>query len=204
MLRNLVKNVKLRAKVLERAEEFKLNNKAGEDVWFRELVLCILTSNSSFISAYIALNNLYDKLFSLDEDGISKILKNSGYRFYNLKAKYLFNVRKYYGMLKAWIYPIANKDEYEAREELLQIDGIGMKEASHFLRNVGYFDLAILDRHILKFLSSYYFSYNKKYLQKKDYIYIESVLKSISISLNLPVGLLDLFIWYKATNKLVK
>ncbi|MCY0882289.1 MAG: DNA lyase, partial [Acidianus infernus] len=56
MLRNLVKNVKLRAKVLERAEEFKLNNKAGEDVWFRELVLCILTSNSSFISAYIALN----------------------------------------------------------------------------------------------------------------------------------------------------
>ncbi|WP_373468249.1 N-glycosylase/DNA lyase, partial [Acidianus infernus] len=179
MLRNLVKNVKLRAKVLERAEEFKLNNKAGEDVWFRELVLCILTSNSSFISAYIALNNLYDKLFSLDEDGISKILKNSGYRFYNLKAKYLFNVRKYYGMLKAWIYPIANKDEYEAREELLQIDGIGMKEASHFLRNVGYFDLAILDRHILKFLSSYYFSYNKKYLQKKDYIYIESVLKSI-------------------------
>ncbi|MUM63944.1 N-glycosylase/DNA lyase [Acidianus infernus] len=204
MLRNLVKNVKLRAKVLERAEEFKLNNKAGEDVWFRELVLCILTSNSSFISAYIALNNLYDKLFSLDEDGISKNLKNSGYRFYNLKAKYLFNVRKYYGMLKAWIYPIANKDEYEAREELLQIDGIGMKEASHFLRNVGYFDLAILDRHILKFLSSYYFSYNKKYLQKKDYIYIESVLKSISISLNLPVGLLDLFIWYKATNKLVK
>ncbi|MQL55325.1 N-glycosylase/DNA lyase [Acidianus ambivalens] len=204
MLRNLVKNVKLRAKVLERAEEFKLNNKAGEDVWFRELVLCILTSNSSFISAYTALNNLYDKLFSLDEDGISKVLKNSGYRFYNLKAKYLFNIRKYYGKLKAWIYPIANKDEYEAREELLQIEGIGMKEASHFLRNVGYFDLAILDRHILKFLSSYYFSYNKKSLPKKDYIYIESVLKSISISLNLPVGLLDLFIWYKVTNKLVK
>jgi len=204
MLRNLVKNVKLRAKVLERAEEFKLNNKAGEDVWFRELVLCILTSNSSFISAYTALNNLYDKLFSLDEDGISKVLRNSGYRFYNLKAKYLFNVRKYYGKLKAWIYPIANKDEYEAREELLQIEGIGMKEASHFLRNVGYFDLAILDRHILKFLSSYYFSYSKKSLPKKDYIYIESVLKSISISLNLPVGLLDLFIWYKGTNKLVK
>ncbi|MFP3164481.1 MAG: N-glycosylase/DNA lyase [Acidianus sp.] len=204
MLRNLVKNVKLRAKVLERAEEFKLNNKAGENVWFRELVLCILTSNSSFISAYTALNNLYDKLFSLNEDGISKVLKNSGYRFYNLKAKYLFNVRKYYGKLKAWIYPIANKDEYEAREELLQIEGIGMKEASHFLRNVGYFDLAILDRHILKFLSSHYFSYSKKSLPKKDYIYIESVLKSISISLNLPVGLLDLFIWYKGTNKLVK
>ncbi len=203
MLRSLVRNVKLRARVLERAEEFKLNNKAGEDVWFRELILCILTSNSSFISAYTALNNLYDKLLTIDEEGISKVLKNSGYRFYNIKARYLINARKYYGSVKKWIYPIANRDEYEAREELLQIDGIGLKEASHFLRNVGYFNLAILDRHILKFLSSY-FSYNKRSLSRNDYIYIESVLKSVAISLNLPPGLLDLFIWYKETNKLVK
>ncbi|BDC19861.1 N-glycosylase/DNA lyase [Acidianus sp. HS-5] len=204
MLRSLVRNAKLRARVLERAEEFKLNNKSGENVWFRELVLCILTSNSSFIGAYVALNNLYDKLFTIDkEKDISKILKSSGYRFYNLKAKYLLNARKYYGNLKKWIYPIANKDEYEARDELLQIEGIGMKEASHFLRNVGYFNLAILDRHILKFLS-YYFPYNKRSLSKNDYIYIESVLRSVSISLNLPPGLLDLFIWYKETNKLVK
>jgi N-glycosylase/DNA lyase len=30
------------------------------------------------------------------------------------------------------------------------VKGLGWKEASHFLRNIGYRDLAILDRHILK------------------------------------------------------
>lgn len=202
MLRSLVKNVKLRARVLERAEEFKLNNKAGEDVWFRELVLCILTSNSSFISAYAALNAIYDKILQADEERISKILKNIGYRFYRIKAKYIVNARKYYGNLKNLIFPIAEIDQFEAREKLLDIEGLGMKEASHFLRNVGYFDLAILDRHILKFLSEY-FSIDGT-LTKRRYIYVESVLRSISKSLNFPVGLIDLFIWYKETNKLVK
>ncbi|MCK4265146.1 hypothetical protein KAW80_02185 [Candidatus Babeliales bacterium] len=32
------------------------------------------------------------------------------------------------------------------------IKGIGYKEASHFLRNVGYNDVAIIDRHVLRFL----------------------------------------------------
>lgn len=202
MLRSLVKNAKLRARVLERAEEFSLNKRAGEDVWFRELVLCILTSNSSFMSAYYALNAIHDKLLYADEEDLSKILKNSGYRFYRIKAKYIINARKYYGKLKSIIFPIAESDQYEAREKLLEIDGLGMKEASHFLRNVGYLDLAILDRHILKFISQY-FSISDR-LNKKKYIYVESVLRSISNSLNFPVGLIDLFIWYEETNKLVK
>lgn len=202
MLRNLVKNVKLKAKVLERAEEFNLNRRAGEDVWFRELILCILTSNSSFISAYSALNSIYDRILYLDEENLSKILKNSGYRFYRIKAKYIINARKYYGRLKSLLFPIAELDQYEAREKLLELDGLGMKEASHFLRNVGYFDLAILDRHILKFMSEY-FSIRGTFTKRK-YIYVESVLRSVSKSLNLPVGLIDLFIWYKETGKIVK
>ncbi|ARM76519.1 N-glycosylase/DNA lyase [Acidianus manzaensis] len=202
MLRELIRNVRLRAKVLERAEEFKLNKNSGEDVWFRELILCILTSNSSFINAYIALNQIYDDIFNIDEYELSKKLNFSGYRFYRIKAKYIIKARKYYGSLKKTIFPIAEKDQYEAREKLLEIEGIGMKEASHFLRNVGYFDLAILDRHILKFMSNY-FSIQGSFTKSK-YLYVESVMKSISQSLNFPVGLLDLFIWYKETNKLVK
>ncbi|AWR97751.1 N-glycosylase/DNA lyase [Acidianus sulfidivorans JP7] len=202
MLRELVRNAKLRAKVLERAEEFKLNKKAGEDVWFRELILCILTSNSSFINAYIALNQVYDKIFTANEEELSKLLNLSGYRFYRIKARYIIKAKKYYGTLKKNIFPIAEKDQFEAREKLLEIDGLGMKEASHFLRNVGYFDLAILDRHILKFMSNYFLIQGT--LTKTKYIYVESVMKSISKSLNLPVGLIDLFIWYNETNKLVK
>ena len=31
-----------------------------------------------------------------------------------------------------------------------EVKGLGWKEASHFLRNIGFRDLAILDRHILR------------------------------------------------------
>ena len=204
MLRELVENKKLRARVLERAEEFKLNNKAGEDVWFKELILCILTSNSSFISAYKALNYIFDEVLYLDQQQISKRLREAGYRFYNLKSKYIYKAKQWYGNLTVKIKKMADKSQEEAREYIVEnIYGLGLKEASHFLRNVGYFDLAIIDRHILRFLNQIGIN-NLKLKNKKDYYLGESILKSIAASVNVQVGLLDLFIFFKQTDIIVK
>ena len=204
MLRNLVENKKLRARVLERAEEFKLNNRAGESVWFRELILCILTSNSSFILAYKALNYILDDLLNLDQEQITKRLREAGYRFYNLKAKYIFQAKQMYGVLTTKIKKIADESQEEAREYLVEnVYGLGFKEASHFLRNVGYFDLAIIDRHILRFLNEIGIN-NLKLKNKKEYYLGESILKSIAASLDIKVGLLDLFLFFKQTNTIVK
>jgi N-glycosylase/DNA lyase len=195
---------KLRARVLERAEEFLLNNKAGEDIWFRELVLCILTANSSFISAYKALNCVFEyNFFSLDQYKLSKILKECGYRFYNLKSKYLTEAKSLYGSLKKIIKPLADRDQWEAREFLVnKVNGIGYKEASHFLRNVGYFDLAIIDRHVLRFITD--IVGDIKLRKRRDYFLVEGLLRSIADGLNIQVGLLDLFIFFKQTKTLVK
>ncbi|MFP3064497.1 MAG: N-glycosylase/DNA lyase [Sulfolobus sp.] len=204
MLRSLVVDKKLRARVLERAEEFLLNNKAGEDIWFRELVLCILTANSSFISAYKALNCVFEyNFFSLDQYKLSKILKECGYRFYNLKSKYLMEAKSLYGSLKKIIKPLADRDQWEAREFLVnKVNGIGYKEASHFLRNVGYFDLAIIDRHVLRFITD--IVGDIKLRKRRDYFLVEGLLRSIADGLNVQVGLLDLFIFFKQTKTLVK
>ncbi len=204
MLRSLVVDKKLRARVLERAEEFLLNNKAGEDIWFRELVLCILTANSSFISAYKALNCVFEyNFFSLDQYKLSKILKECGYRFYNLKSKYLTEAKSLYGSLKKIIKPLADRDQWEAREFLVnKVNGIGYKEASHFLRNVGYFDLAIIDRHVLRFITD--IVGDIKLRKRRDYFLVEGLLRSIADGLNIQVGLLDLFIFFKQTKTLVK
>lgn len=195
---------KLRARVLERAEEFLLNNKAGEDIWFRELVLCILTANSSFISAYKALNCVFEyNFFSLDQYKLSKILKECGYRFYNLKSKYLMEAKSLYGSLKKIVKPLADRDQWEAREFLVnKVNGIGYKEASHFLRNVGYFDLAIIDRHVLRFITD--IVGDIKLRKRRDYFLVEGLLRSIADGLNIQVGLLDLFIFFKQTKTLVK
>ncbi|MFP3225543.1 MAG: N-glycosylase/DNA lyase [Sulfolobaceae archaeon] len=204
MLRSLVVDKKLRARVLERAEEFLLNNKAGEDIWFRELVLCILTANSSFISAYKALNCVFEyDFFSLDQYKLSKILKECGYRFYNLKSKYLTEAKSLYGSLKKIIKPLADRDQWEAREFLVnKVNGIGYKEASHFLRNVGYLDLAIIDRHVLRFITD--IVGDIKLRKRRDYFLVEGLLRSIADGLNIQVGLLDLFIFFKQTKTLVK
>jgi len=204
VLRSLVVDKKLRARVLERAEEFLLNNKAGEDIWFRELVLCILTANSSFISAYKALNCVFEyNFFSLDQYKLSKILKECGYRFYNLKSKYLMEAKSLYGSLKKIVKPLADRDQWEAREFLVnKVNGIGYKEASHFLRNVGYFDLAIIDRHVLRFITD--IVGDIKLRKRRDYFLVEGLLRSIADGLNIQVGLLDLFIFFKQTKTLVK
>ncbi|TRM78261.1 DNA lyase [Sulfolobus sp. A20-N-F8] len=205
MLRSLVQNLKIRAKVLERVEEFKLNNSASEDVWFKELVLCILTANSSFISAYKALQCLGEDIYYASEDKLRDDLISCGYRFYNLKARYMFLAREQvYTKLKSQIKPIADLDQFLAREKLLRIKGLGMKEASHFLRNVGYFNLAIIDRHIISFLKEIGVLREVKHLTKKKYIFLENILRSISYTLNLDVGVLDLFIWYKETKTIIK
>lgn len=113
---------------------------------------------------------------------------------------------KVYGRLKEEIKPLADEDQQLARERLLNIKGIGMKEASHFLRNVGYFDLAIIDRHIIDFMRRIgaIGETNVKQLSKSLYISFENILKSIASNLNMSVGILDLFIWYKETNTIVK
>ncbi|MCQ4343725.1 MAG: N-glycosylase/DNA lyase [Sulfolobales archaeon] len=203
-LRKEVENLRLRALVLERVEEFKLNNNADEDVWFRELVLCVLTANSSFVSAYKVLGYVMEE-FDKGTYRFEQVLKERGYRFYELKAKYLKNLVKYRGKIKSWIKPLADRSQALAREVLAnEIYGIGMKEASHFLRNVGYFDLAIVDKHVMRFSINSGLVRPFKTLTRSRYLEIERKLKDLAHQLGMPVGILDLFIWHIETGTVLK
>lgn len=203
-LRKEVENLRLRALVLERVEEFKLNNIADEDVWFRELVLCVLTANSSFVSAYKVLGYVMEE-FDKGTYSFEQVLEERGYRFYELKAKYLKNLVKYRGRIKSWIKPLADRSQALAREVLAnEIYGIGMKEASHFLRNVGYFDLAIVDKHVTRFSINSGLVRPFKTLTRSRYLEIERKLKELAHQLGMSVGILDLFIWHIETGTVLK
>ncbi len=98
-----------------------------------------------------------------------------------------------------------NNDEIELREWLVKnIKGIGYKEGSHFLRNIGYKNLAIVDFHILDLLVQYELIEKPKVLTKKIYLDIENLLKRIAKELNLNLAELDLFLWYLETGKILK
>jgi N-glycosylase/DNA lyase len=92
-----------------------------------------------------------------------------------------------------------------AREALAnEIYGIGMKEASHFLRNVGYFDLAIVDKHVMRFSINSGLVRPFKTLTRSRYLEIERKLKELAHQLGMSVGILDLFIWHIETGTVLK
>jgi N-glycosylase/DNA lyase len=83
---------------------------------------------------------------------------------------------------------------------------MGYKEASHFLRNIGFADdLAILDRHILKNLKIFgIIEEIPKSLSKKKYLEIEEKMRNLANEVNIPVSHLDLLFWSKETGEIFK
>ena len=98
-------------------------------------------------------------------------------------------------------------DPAEAREWLVaNIKGMGYKEASHFLRNIGLGEnLAILDRHILKNLVLLgVINEAPASLSKRIYLEIEGKMAAFSQETKIPMGHLDLLLWYKEAGEVFK
>lgn len=133
-----------------------------------------------------------------------------GVRFCNNKSKYIVEVKKRFiknGEINI-IEPL-NQFEYnrDTRDWLVaNIKGLGYKEASHFLRNIGMGQgLVILDRHILKNLVEYgAITDIPKTISKKRYFEIEDKMLAFSKVVGIPPENLDLLFWYKQTGKIFK
>ena len=192
--------------VKERLAEFKLLNTLPEDEWFSELCFCILTANSSAKKGMQIQTELGDGFATLPQKKLSKELKRLGYRFFNKRAEYIVEARKHSPNLKKNIQKLAKKDTRTAREWLVaNIKGVGYKEASHFLRNVGYTDVAILDRHILRTMAETgMIPEVPKSINRVQYLTYENVLRLVAYRLKLSLAALDLYLWYLKTGNVLK
>jgi N-glycosylase/DNA lyase len=183
--------------ILERKDEFSRNRVATIDKKFSELTFCTLTANTS---AEMGLKNqkLLDGLKKFDERSLRRVLLESRYRFPNTRARFISQNFKKRHLLERIL------ESSERRDLLVETYmGIGMKEASHFLRNVGYFDYPILDKHIQRFLSNY-FGREIEVKSKKDYEREEKLFLEISSKYSLEPGIMDLVIWYLMTGRILK
>ncbi|MFH1288269.1 MAG: N-glycosylase/DNA lyase [bacterium] len=186
-----------------RLEEFRAAYQCCENEGiFPELVFCLLTPQSKAKVCWNAVKNLKASGLLLDgnQEQIAKNLR--GVRFKNKKAQYIVEARKIFlSELSRF------SDTYDMREWLVHnVKGIGYKEASHFLRNIGYGKrLAILDRHILKNLRL--LGIIKKIpasLPKKRYLEIEKKVEKFSRGIKIPLDALDLVLWCKETGEIFK
>ena len=190
------KNSEIKNLVDKRMEEFSRIRHKGYNGVFRELVFCILAAGTSAELGIKTVKHLGDTIFFGSKKDIQKKLKEV-YRFHTIRAGYLDLARKNFKNVSL--------DSEDVREQLVKnIKGIGMKEASHFLRNIGFKNYAIVDFHIVDILVKNNLIEKPKTITPKKYIEIENLLKKLSEKTNTNLGELDLYLWYEETGKILK
>jgi N-glycosylase/DNA lyase len=195
---NKLKNSEIRNLVNQRLIEFK-----SQDEWFSELCFCILTANSKASTALNIQAELCEEGFlNASPEKVKQCIVSNKHRFHNNKTKYIVEARECAGIKKI----LSGMNSFQARDWLVKnIKGLGMKEASHFLRNVGYTDLAILDRHILRLLAeNNYIREVPSTLTRKKYLEYEKIMQLIGKQTRLNQAELDLIMWYSKTGKILK
>ena len=170
---------------------------------FSEACFCILTANSSAVMGIkiqkeVGINGFkeypYEQLFN--------VIRKKGHRFAQQRAQRIVNLREKEDLL---LQIAKEKDGKKTREMLVkEIHGYGYKEASHFLRNIGFDDVGIIDRHISRFLFEKGVVKPRKTITKKVYLECEEALEKIASDLNLKLSELDLYIFYIKTGKVLK
>ncbi len=191
-----------------RIEEFKSKRHGKEEEILKEFAFCTLTPQSKAKICWKSVENMFkdNVLKEPDEERIRPYLK--GVRFPNNKAKYLrsnFEKLNKEGInLKEFVssdVPSCEKRDFIIKNFL----GLCMKEASHFLRNTGHLDLAILDRHILRNLQKYgVIKAIPKSFNKSKYLVIEEKLKDFAKKIGIPFAHIDLLLWAKETGEVFK
>ena len=209
MLKQIEKNRKgeVGRYVKTRLDEFSSFKDKPTSEWFSELCFCLLTANSKAKTALQIQKELKAKGFmEFPEKEVRDCIIKNKHRFHNNKAKYIVCAREHIDIKKKVQNLVKKEGQIGARKWLKEnIKGLGMKESSHFLRNVGYFELSILDRHILKvMLDAKMIPSIPKPLSEKKYVEIEKKFTDLAKKVNMSAAELDFHMWYLRTGEILK
>lgn len=193
-----LKKTEIKSVIDKRIKEFK-SKKSDNDI-FSELCFCILTANFNAEKSIKIQDNICNGFLTLPKEKLTKRLIELGHRFPNARSNFIVEARKVH-LAKA----LNLKNEKETREFIVKnVKGLGYKESSHFLRNIGYDNLAIIDFHIVDLLVKHKIIARPKAMNKKTYLEIEAKLEDIAKKSNLKLSELDLYLWYMETGKVLK
>ena len=177
---------------------------------FEELAFCIFTANTSAEMGLKAVDAVRNVLIDGAADDMTRRLEGI-YRFNNVRPAHIIHTRTYLKnslnfQLKNKIKSFKNKNELRDFFALNKnIKGLGMKEASHFLRNIGFKGYAILDKHIINSLYEFgILKTNEKPKNAKEYLEIEQKFKDFSKEIGIDMDELDLLLWSRKNGRILK
>jgi len=199
------------ADIRRRLAEFQDVWRQGSDerLW-EELVFCIFTAGASARMGLRSVEAVRMLLTEGTHEELARALAKK-HRYPNSRSGYIVVTRDYLradcGMrlrerLEAFADPLARRD-WLARER--GIKGLGYKEASHYLRNVGFRGYAILDKHILRSLAELgVIESATPPTTRARYLVIEESLRRFAARLAIDFDELDLTLWSMKTGEILK
>jgi len=201
---------KRRVEIKKRLEEFQAVCGRGDEAIFKELCFCILAANSSAEMGMRTVQALEGLLIHGDLPSLQQRL-SKGFRYWRVRPAYIIHTRDYLqrefnfklrALLSAFPDPETRRDFFATDKN---IKGLSFKEASHFLRNIGYRGYAIVDKHILRCLKELGVIRKIAPPTRRDrYLRIEKKMKQFSKSIGIGMDELDLLLWSLKTGKILK
>jgi N-glycosylase/DNA lyase len=196
--------------IQKRLAEFRQVMEWKDEDVFAELCFCLLTPQSSAKVCWEAVTALKQRTLLLKGQPSELEPHLRSVRFSDSKARYIVEARNMFSkdgglQLKSRISSFYNP--FELREWLVEnVKGLGYKEASHFLRNIGLGEgFAILDRHILRNLNRLGVILEiPTTLTKKRYLETEEKLRRFATEIGIPMADLDLLFWSRETGWIFK
>ena len=193
-----------RTEIKQRLREF---NAVSPHDYFYELCYCLLTPQSKALHCNEVVRLLREHDFQnidFDPEPFLHPQPSIYVRFHKTKAKRLRAMK--------FIFPeidvvLSKKiSDKSMRDELVAIvSGLGMKEASHFLRNIGKTNVTIIDRHILKnFVRYRIIPEYPKTISRKNYLLLERAFEAFADELHIPPDEFDLLLWSNETGFVLK
>ncbi len=169
---------------------------------YKEFMFCLLTPQSNAQRCWQAVEEI-SKLEILNQESIFNILKTKT-RFHITKTKRILQAKENWDKIKSFLN---NKNRKELRNHIAKtVNGYGLKEASHFLRNIGLSDnqIAILDRHILRNLKNINLINGTKVKNYGNYLEIERIFLNFANSIGIPPDELDILWWSQENGEIFK
>ena len=200
-----------RGEIRARLAEFEnvWTNESDERLW-EEMVFCFFTGGCSAKMGMRSIEAVRPLLLTGTHDELMNALVGR-HRYPRARSGYIVASRDFLQehcglQLRKKLSSFEN--HLERRDWLVKekrIKGLGYKEASHFLRNIGLKGYAILDKHILRSLAELeIISDPTPPSTRSKYLATEEKLKNLAETTNIDFDELDLVLWSMKTGEILK
>jgi N-glycosylase/DNA lyase len=202
-----------RKEIRARLAEFQdVGLAASDERLWEELVFCIFTAGASAMMGLKSIQAVRPLLKKGKRAQMTRALQREGaHRFPVARPGYIVSTRKFlrahcdmrlHQLLQDFSDPLERRD-WLAQES--RIKGLGYKESSHFLRNVGFKGYGILDKHVVRCLADLGIADSQKPpATRARYLDLEEKLRRFARDIRIDFDELDLVLWSMKTGQVLK